>query len=407
MHPYRALLTNPGFRRFWLGLMLVMLADEFVRTTLIWRLYVITGSSEAVGLLMVCFTAPLIAGGLIAGPLLDRFPRARVMAADATLRTTALLLGAAILAADPTAFLAQATLYVIAFIQGALTMILLGGAPSAIAELVPPEHRSAANALEMLAFTAGGALGPLIAGLLADHIPISGALLLAALAYATFAVTIRAMPLGGGRPSNLAAKVNWRQSGVFQPSVAIITIMFFVINIAGGAIGVFLPVIVDRGLGLGADTYGTLLAAIGIGGSVGALVAGTFSDTARLPAAVAATQIAIGLALLPVIWTIAAPVPSLTVTIICFFFFGLFSGPLTVWAQTIRMRFIAPQWRGRAFASMRMIMQSGRPVGGAIGGLAIAAMPIAPCLIAATATIILPAALALLHPAMNRPLPPA
>ncbi len=36
--------------------------------------------------------------------------------------------------------------------------------------------------------------------------------------------------------------------------------------------------------------------------------------------------------------------------------FGMCSGPLTVWAQTVRMRVLAPLWRGRAFAILRMIM---------------------------------------------------
>jgi MFS family permease len=233
MHPYRALLGNPRFRRLWLSLLLAMLADEFVRTTLIWRIYVHTGSSEAVGLLMVCFTGPLIAGGLIAGWLLDRFPRARIMAADATLRTAALLLTAVLLA---TGIGGTAPLYVLALVQGALTMILLAGTPAAIAEIVAPEHRSAANALEMLAFTASGALGPFLAGLLANRIPVAAALPLAALCYATFSLVIAPMSLGGGRSATPVAPIQWRDSGVFQPTVAIITVMFLIINIAGGAI---------------------------------------------------------------------------------------------------------------------------------------------------------------------------
>jgi predicted MFS family arabinose efflux permease len=326
------------------------------------------------------------------------------MAADATLRTAALLLTAVLLA---TGIGGTAPLYVLALVQGALTMILLAGTPAAIAEIVAPEHRSAANALEMLAFTASGALGPFLAGLLANRIPVAAALPLAALCYATFSLVIAPMSLGGGRSATPVAPIQWRDSGVFQPTVAIITVMFLIINIAGGAIAVFLPVLVDHGLGRDADTYGTLLAVMGIGGSLGALAAGTLTGTARLPAAVATIQCLIGLALLPIIWNIDTPHPSLALTIVSLFFFGLFSGPLTVWAQTIRMRFIAPQWRGRAFATMRMIMQSGRPIGGALGGLAIAEWDIAPCLVAAAATIIAPAAVALLHPAMNRRLPPA
>ncbi len=407
MKSYRALLAHAPFRRFWLALLLVMLADEFVRTTLVWHVYEATRSSEAVGLLMICLTGPIIAGGLVAGWLLDHFPRARVMAADATLRVITLLLIAATLAAG----LGGVTpFYVAALVQGALTMILLAGAPSAIAELIQPEARSAANALEMLGFSFAGAAGPFLAGLLASHIPAAGALALAALAYAAFALVIRPMPIGGGTGRATATvKVPWRDSGVFQPTVLIITVLFVISNIGSGALAVFLPILVDRGLGRGGETYGTLLAVMGLAASAGAIIAGLFTGTARLPAMVVGAQTMTGLAVLPLavlLWP-GSPPPSLALVLGCILILGLCSGPMTVWAQTIRMRFVAPQWRGRAFATLRMIMQSGRPIGGGLAGLAVAALPLGTCLAATGAVIALPAVLSLAHRAMNGRLPDA
>jgi hypothetical protein len=82
--------------------------------------------------------------------------------------------------------------------------------------------------------------------------------------------------------------------------------------------------------------------------------------------------------------------------------FGLFSGPMTVWAQTIRMRIVAPQWRGRAFATLRMIMQSGRPVGGAIGGEALALVSLGACIVATGVVVAVPAIVGALLPALRR-----
>ena len=65
--------------------------------------------------------------------------------------------------------------------------------------------------------------------------------------------------------------------------------------------------------------------------------------------------------------------------------FGLFSAPLTIWAQTLRMRIIPPGLRGRTFALLRMLMQSGNPIGGALAGLALpllglsATISVGPC----------------------------
>jgi predicted MFS family arabinose efflux permease len=49
--------------------------------------------------------------------------------------------------------------------------------------------------------------------------------------------------------------------------------------------------------------------------------------------------------------------------------YGCASAPLTIWAQTLRMRIIPDRLRGRSFALLRMLMQSGNPIGGALAGL--------------------------------------
>jgi len=66
------------------------------------------------------------------------------------------------------------------------------------------------------------------------------------------------------------------------------------------------------------------------------------------------------------------------------------------------MRIVAPQWRGRAFASLRMIMQSGRPLGGAIGGEALALLPLGLSIAATGLIISLPAIAGALHPSLRR-----
>jgi predicted MFS family arabinose efflux permease len=119
--------------------------------------------------------------------------------------------------------------------------------------------------------------------------------------------------------------------------------------------------------------------------------------TAGWGLAIAASQALAGLALLPLAVTGSLPVAAVGIAV-----FGFFSGPMTVWAQTIRMRIVAPQWRGRAFATLRMIMQSGRPVGGAIGGEALAVVSLGACIVATAAVIAVPAIVGALVPALRR-----
>src|SRR5260370_24687319 len=80
---YRTLLAEqPPFRRFWTGFAAAVTADEIVRIAFVWFVYAHAGSAGAVGWLMVCFTAPILVGGLFAGWVLDRFDRRLAMVLD-------------------------------------------------------------------------------------------------------------------------------------------------------------------------------------------------------------------------------------------------------------------------------------------------------------------------------------
>ncbi len=59
----RALRSERGFGVFWLGFCATVLGDAITRTTLIWYVFDLTGSSVSLGWLSFCFTAPVIVGG--------------------------------------------------------------------------------------------------------------------------------------------------------------------------------------------------------------------------------------------------------------------------------------------------------------------------------------------------------
>lgn len=61
--------------------------------------------------------------------------------------------------------------------------------------------------------------------------------------------------------------------------------------------------------------------------------------------------------------------------------FGFISAPLTICAQTIRMKIIPKNLRGRTFALLRMIMMSSNPLGGLIGGYLLPIIGIIYCIL--------------------------
>jgi len=86
---YGAVFRNASFRIFWSGFAFSSVGDSMTRVALIWFVYQSTGSAKALGLLSVCYTGPILVGGMVAGSLLDRFDRRKVMIADNLIRGTA------------------------------------------------------------------------------------------------------------------------------------------------------------------------------------------------------------------------------------------------------------------------------------------------------------------------------
>ncbi len=75
----------------------------------------------------------------------------------------------------------------------------------------------------------------------------------------------------------------------------------------------------------------------------------------------------------------------------CFLLVGLLSAPMTVWAQTLRMRRIPPALHGRAFALLRTLMQGTLPLGSLLVTPFLAAGSVGPAAITMTLIASLPA----------------
>jgi MFS family permease len=381
------ILRQPAFRRFWLGYTISLLGDAIGHVALVWLVWARTGSTAALGWLMLCYTGPVVLGGLLAGVLLDRFDRRRVMIADSLLR-------GAVMAAVPllhaAGLLALWHVYAAAAVYGLLMMISLAGGPAVVPSLVRQQDLPAANALEVLGFTTVGVVGPPLAGLLLTRIAPAYLLGLDALSYLVFALALAAlpaMPAGAGATSPAGVRGELAEAVRLlggNPVLLTTTLMYLTFNIGRGALLVWLPVLADRGLGGGAGLYGTLLGVQAAGEVAGSLLAGATVASVSLGTLICRAQLAAGLGLLLAlggnVWLTAAALAA----------YGALSAPLTAWAQTLRMAIIPPALRGRAFALLRMLMQSGAPIGGALAGWLLPALGIPALVLLSAACVGLP-----------------
>ncbi|MFL5804547.1 MAG: MFS transporter [Roseiflexaceae bacterium] len=382
---YRQIFQNASFRRFWFGFSFSVLGDAMTRVALIWFVYEKTRSAAALGWLMLCYTGPIIVGGLLAGALLDRFDRRMVMVADNLVRGLAVVLIPLLYALGQ---LAIWHVYAVAAVYGLLMMISLAGGPALVPSLVPREQLDTANALEMLSFTLGGVIGPVVAGALIAWVGAPNVVIVDAISYLAFALALSRTRLldepdaarqADGPVYHIGHAV---QLLLKNPILLTTTLMFMAFNIGGGALAVWLPILSDRVLGGGPELYGMLLGALALGEVVSAFLAGGLVLPFALGALICLAQALSGAALGVVLagrnaWVVGAGLAL----------FGAFSSPLTIWAQTLRMRIIPERLRGRTFALLRMLMQSGNPIGGAAAGILLPALGL-PAMILLSAIII-------------------
>ncbi len=160
---YRDILSDSNFLTFWSGFTISAIGDSLTRVALTWIVFEETKSARALGMLTIAYTAPILVGGLIAGPLLDRFSARRVMLVDNLIRGMAFTLLPILHFVNR---LELWHIYLCAAIYGFLMMISLAGGPTLIPSIVQPEQLDTANALETLSYTISGVIGPPLAGLL-------------------------------------------------------------------------------------------------------------------------------------------------------------------------------------------------------------------------------------------------
>ncbi|HEU4920096.1 MAG TPA: MFS transporter [Candidatus Limnocylindrales bacterium] len=396
---YLAVLGNRDFALLWIGATLSLLGDGLTFVALVWLVLDRAGGATDVGALVFWYTGPVVVGGLLAGLVLDRFDRRRALIGDNLVRGAAI---ASIPVAAALGVLTNGQILFVAGIYGLLYMVSLAGIPSLIPSLVDDRDLETANALETVSFGIGGIAGPAIAGVLIGAVGAANVLAVDAASYLAFVAClafVRVPPSSGTEGRDVRHGSGLGPAFGFllrQPTLLAITLMFMSFNLGEGILFVLLPVLARDVLAVGASGYGALAASFTAGSLVGALAVGAVRWRWPIGRSIAAAQLATGLALLGL-----ALRPDLAGAVVVLALAGLLAAPLTIWAQSLRMRLIPDEIRGRTFALLRTLMQSTPPLGGLVGGLLLSAGLLDPAAIAIGLLVAVPGAVGLVLPALG------
>ncbi|WP_433175530.1 MFS transporter [Actinoallomurus sp. CA-150999] len=383
MRDYAAVLAGRDFRRLWLGASLSTVGDGMTLVALSWLVLDRYGTA-LLGLLAVCATAPVFVGGLVAGPLLDRFDKRTVLAADSVIR------GVVVASVPITAAAGRMPSWLpfaVAAVYGLLKMVPMAGVPAAIPDLVDTAGLDAANALESVGYAVSGIVGYALAGTLVAAMGAPNVLALDAASYLLFAVAVRAVrrPLGPHRdpvdaaPAEAATERRLREICTEVPAairdgvrgttwlvrdrvLVVTTLAFMAFNVAEGALVLVTgPWLAKDRLPGGAGMLALLLAALSAGELLGGVLAGAWRPGRDRVKAIAVAQIAAATGFLAVL-----AVPDRVTVAAGFLLIGLCGVPMTVWAQSLRMERVPARLRGRVFGTLRTLMQATPPIGAAL-----------------------------------------
>lgn len=307
----------PAFRRFYAGQTVSIIGSWVQSIALSWLVYRLTGAATLLGLTAFLTQAPILLLGPVAGTLLDRFDRRRLLLiAQWSLAVQAAVLGTMVLSG----LAGVPWLLGLAAIQGVIASLETSARQSFLNVLVP-DRDDLPNAIALNSFlmNSGRLIGPGVAGFLLSHTSEGVCFLVNA---ASFLAAIAAITATPGHASRRAASGHGRGGildGIAHARTHPIprTLLPVVLGVSffASPYVAIMPALVRGSFGGDAGTLGMLVGAAGLGGLLGTATLANWRRLPRLPrltlfsCALAGASL-IGLALSPGPWVAAVFMPG-------------------------------------------------------------------------------------------------
>jgi MFS family permease len=353
-------LRHVVFRRIWLASLLSNFGILIQGVGAAWAMTQMTSSADKVALVQTALMLPIMLISMPAGAIADMHDR-RVVAMVALLIA---LTGATALTALAWFNLVTPNILLISCFVVGTGMALMGPAwQSSVSEQVPPETLPAAVALNGISYNIARSFGPAIGGII---VATAGAV-------AAFATnTLLYLPLlivlflwnRTHEPSRLPrerlnrAMVSGVRYITNSPSIKIVLTRTLVTGLIGGSVSALMPLIARDLLHGGAQTYGIMLGAFGMGAVIGALNIGTVRRQLSGEAAVRACALSMAGAIAAVAISTSAILTAIALVLAGAVWM------LAVALFNIGVQLSAPRWvAGRSLAAFQAAIAGGIAIG--------------------------------------------
>ena len=357
----------PGFAPLYASLLVGRVSGQMVNITLV--LFVLSRyhSPQLAGLTAFLASIPGLVVSPIAGALLDRYGRARLVMLDYAIAALTVVLIAVL--SWRHALPAPLLLAIVAV--SSLTNPLSNSGSRSLFPVLAPRHLwERANALDSGGHVIATLVGAPLAGVLVGYAGAEWALTSSGALFAVGALAIALVHDPSTRSAGGSiGREAWRglQYVVRNATLRGLALTLSTFNLAWGVLFIAIPVLVLGRLHQGPAAVGLLWGAMGLAGLVSALLTGRIDSRGRERQLMAGAIVvsAAGIALLP--FAMALPLVVVAIVIV-----GAANGPFDVALFTLRQRRTDPAWFGRAFAISMSVNWIGTPIGSALAGPVIA-----------------------------------
>lgn len=358
-----AALANPNFRRFFTGQAISMIGTWMQSVAQAWLVLELTGSGTALGFVVALQTLPVLLGAPYAGLIADRVDKQRLLiGGQCVMSVLALALGLLTVTGSVRLWM----VYVLAVALGLANAVDSPTRQSFVLEMVGPEHLRNAVTLNSVLVNAARAVGPAVAGVLIATIGVGVCFLINAGTFVAVIFALATMDRSALRPSPPAARERGQLREGFAyvrhtPALVVPLAMMGVIGMLAYEFQVVLPVVARSTFHGGAQAYGFLTAAMGIGAVVGGLVVASRGRTGTKPLVVAA-------AIFGVLILLTAAAPNLAFATVALALVGAGSVAFLAIGNATLQLTASPHMRGRVMALWSVAFLGSTPIGGPVAG---------------------------------------
>lgn len=366
--PWTVFASGP-FRKLWIGSTLSVFGDFFSYIALSWLVLQLTGSSLALGSVLVAQAVPRAVLMVVGGALADKLSPRLMMLGSMGLRAVFVAPLAALVI---TGHVQMWEVYGIAVVFGVVDAFFMPARSSILPKIVADHQLEPGNAVLNVTMQASIILGPALGGVIVAAFGTGWAFAADAACFALGFLFILSLPAAvraasgeahpdGGLGGQIAAgfRYAWADVGL-RVALIVIAVIDFAAN---GGLGVGLPTVAHGRFAAGANGLGIMFAAWGLGATAGALGAGLLPPPKRFGLLIIAFCLWVGVGIGAV-----GVVPSLWPAAVALGLSGVATGVINTYGVSWLQRRTTPEMQGRVMSLVMLASMGLTPIGYAASG---------------------------------------